>query len=342
MMTGADFSRTIRSIRERPREDLLFIWCNMIRFLDLCFLQGQLWTENDPAGTYRPIAALVNAPDPIEPDGFWPSIKAYPVEREEEARLVSFLSNQGPNDVELVVPVRNTARLMDWGRFDEAPEFPIYRDQIHPAVIEAVDEIRKRLPAAPQGFCSACRTPRALSNREHPDNLLDIGCGCGDLLQELRDSMRTAEQEWERYGCADLRRLRNLAPARSLEFHGIDINPENVEEARHRGLSNIRVGEAGNEMDLPGGQTFDIVVFCGLLNRQITTRDQAETILRNALSRVRRGGHIIITGYTSCHLTADDLSGLGLAVLRKCFPDRLFLDYEKYYLRQLYVARKDT
>ncbi len=84
------------------------------------------------------------------------------------------------------------------------------------------------------------------------------------------------------------------------------------------------------------------MVFCGLLNRQITTRDQAEPILRNALSRVRRGGHIIITGYTSCHLTADDLSGLGLAVLRKCFPDRLFLDYEKYYLRQLYVARKDT
>jgi len=78
MMTEANFSRTIRSIRERPREDLLFIWCNVIRFLDLCFLQGQLWKENDPAGTYRPIAALVDTADPIEPDGFWPSITAHP------------------------------------------------------------------------------------------------------------------------------------------------------------------------------------------------------------------------------------------------------------------------
>ncbi len=342
MMTGADFSRTIRSIRERPREDLLFIWCNMIRFLDLCFLQGQLWTENDPAGTYRPIAALVSAPDTIEPDGFWPSITACPVERDEEARLVSYLSIQGPNDVELIVPERNTARLMDWDRFDEAPEFPIYRSQIHPAVLAAVGEIRKRLPAEPQGYCSACRTSRALPNREPFDNLLDIGCGCGDLLQELQDSIRTTEQEWERYGCADLRRLRNLAPSRPLEFHGIDINPENVEEARRRGLSNIRVGEAANETDHPGEQTFDIVVFCGLLNRQVTTRDQSETILRNSLSRLRRGGHIIITGYTSCHLTADDLSGLGLTVLRKCFPDSLFPDYNEYHLRQFYIARKDT
>lgn len=341
MMTEANFSRTIRSIRERPREDLLFIWCNVIRFLDLCFLQGQLWKENDPAGTYRPIAALVDTADPIEPDGFWPSITAHPLERDEEAMLVSYLSRRDPNDVELIVPERNTARLMDWDRFDEAPEFPIYRNQIHPAVIEAVDEIRKRLPAEPQVFCSACRTPRAPSNREPPDNLLDIGCGCGDLLQELQDSIRAVEQEWERYGCSDLRRLRNHAPARPLECRGIDINPENVEEARRRGLSNIRVGEAGNEMDLPGEQTLDILVFCGLLNRQITTREQAETILRNALLRLRRGGHIIITGYTSCHLTADDLSGLELAVLRKCFPDRLFLDYNEYHLRQFYIARKD-
>ncbi len=72
------------------------IWCNLIRFRDLGFLQGQLWAEETPAGVYRPLAALVDLQDPVELNGFWPSVMARPVERNEEAWLASFLSSQDP------------------------------------------------------------------------------------------------------------------------------------------------------------------------------------------------------------------------------------------------------
>lgn len=336
------FSRTIRAIRDRPREDLPILWCNLIRYQDIGFLQGQLWTETDPAGVYRPVAALTVGQDPAELNGFWPSITAHPVERDEEARIVSFLSSRGPNDVELIVPVRNTARLMDWGRFDEAPEFPVYRNRIHPVIIGATEEIRKRREVEADNPCTACRMRAEHASRKPFDRLLDVGCGCGDLIQELQDVLRSREEEWGNCGCADLRRLLRLMPPRPLECHGIDANPDNVEEAGRRGLVSIRVGDAEDVKEPPGEPAFDILIFCGLLNRQITTREQAEEILRHSLSRLRRGGHLIITGYTSCHLTADDLSRLGLVVLQKCFPDRLFLNYKEYHLRQFYVARKDA
>ncbi len=61
------------------------------------------------------------------------------------------------------------------------------------------------------------------------------------------------------------------------------------------GLANVRTGEGEDFAGLPGESAFDILIFCGLLNRQVTTREQSEAILHTALSRLRRSGHVIIT-----------------------------------------------
>ncbi|NPU85184.1 MAG: class I SAM-dependent methyltransferase [Syntrophaceae bacterium] len=342
MMTKEDFSGTVRSIRERPREDIPAIWCNLIRFRDLVFLQGQLWVEENPAGIYRPLAALVDPQDPVEPKGFWPSISAHPVKASEETRLVSFLSGQGPNDVELIVPERNTARLMDWNRFDEAPEYPVYRNQIHPAVVEAVQEICDTMPARTGSLCAAYLSGSERSSLKSVEKLLDVGCGCGDLIEALLGGNQAGPADWRLCGCGNLFRVPDCGRPAALDCHGIDANPDNVGEAQRRRLANIHFGDGEDVTGLPGDLMYDIMIFCGLLNRQILSREKAERILRKSMTRLRRSGHVIITGYTSCHLTADDLSRIGLAVLRKCFPGCLFLDYNEYHLRQFYVARKDA
>ena len=151
------------------------------------------------------------------------------------------------------------------------------------------------------------------------ERLLDAGCGSGNLLERIA----------ERYPDA--------------ECHGIDMNPDNVEAAMEKGLSRIYEGNA-EEMDrlLPGDTTFDVIVFCGLLNRQVTERETAWNILMQAVKRLKPQGHVVITGYSSCHLTTDDLSRAGLAVIRKSLPQNLFKDYETYALRQFYLCRKNT
>jgi 2-polyprenyl-3-methyl-5-hydroxy-6-metoxy-1,4-benzoquinol methylase len=151
------------------------------------------------------------------------------------------------------------------------------------------------------------------------ERLLDAGCGSGNLLE----------------------RIAQRHPA--AECHGIDMNPDNVEASREKGLTRIYEG-AAEEMNrlLPGYITLDVIVFCGLLNRQVTERQQAWDILTAAVKRLTPGGHIVITGYSSCHLNAADLSRAGLSVLRKCLPKNLFRDYEGYALRQLYLCRKNV
>jgi len=151
------------------------------------------------------------------------------------------------------------------------------------------------------------------------ERLLDAGCGSGNLLERIA----------ERYPDA--------------ECHGIDMNPDNVEASREKGLSRIYEGDA-EEMDrlLPAETTYDVIVFCGLLNRQVTEREKAWNILMQGVRRLNPQGHLVITGYSSCHLTADDLSRAGLAVIRKSLPKHLFKDYDTYALRQLYLCRKDA
>jgi len=151
------------------------------------------------------------------------------------------------------------------------------------------------------------------------ERLLDAGCGSGNLLERIA----------ERYPDA--------------ECHGIDMNPDNVEASKEKGLTRVCEGDA-EEMDrlLPAETTYDVIVFCGLLNRQVTEREKAWNILMQAVRRLNPQGHLLITGYSSCHLTADDLSRAGLAVIRKSLPQHLFKDYDTYALRQLYLCRKNT
>lgn len=179
--------------------------------------------------------------------------------------------------------------------------------------------------------------------RTPPKQLLDLGCGCGNLIEAVRDrcNPRCCETEWECCGCGNVIEI-SRGRIRPFQCYGIDISDGNVEAARDKHLENVYVGDS-EEINriIPPGLTFDMILFCGLLNRQVLpSKDKAFAILRNALARLSPGGYIIMTGYTSCYLTAEDLTIEGIEVLQKSLPGNLFRDYENYYLRQLYVGRK--
>jgi SAM-dependent methyltransferase len=125
--------------------------------------------------------------------------------------------------------------------------------------------------------------------------------------------------------------------------YGIDYNPANIDAAEERNIPDIYLGDCENIDEIfPPDMHFDLIIFSGLLNRQVVDRDKARRILDKALLKLSAGGHIIITGYTSCHLTADNLAARGIDVLRKSIPPNLFKDYMNYYLRQLYLGRKNN
>lgn len=169
-----------------------------------------------------------------------------------------------------------------------------------------------------------------------------MGCGCGALIESIHRAGCAQEHtaRWEVCGCGNLMEI-NRAPIPTVDCYGIDINPDNIEAAQEKGICHILLGD-GEDIDalLPPDMMFEIIVFCGLLNRQVTSRKKAEQILTGAMHRLKPGDHIIVTGYTSCHFTARDFSGMGMEVLRKSIPEHIFKDYQSYSLRQLYVARK--
>jgi len=148
--------------------------------------------------------------------------------------------------------------------------------------------------------------------------LLDVGCGSGNLIEAITGRFP------------------------NVNFYGIDINIKNIEAAKEKKLSNIFLGDCEWIDDfLPDGIFFDTIIFCGLLNIQITDRDKAIKILNNTIQKLKSDGHIIITGYSPCHFTAEDLTRKGIQVLRKSIPKNIFKDYMDYSLRQLYLGRKN-
>ena len=188
-------------------------------------------------------------------------------------------------------------------------------------------------------LCMECLLGSGQGNSE---KLLDMGCGCGDLIKSIQHAGCTHEHppRWEVCGCGNLMQIEHLQmPA--IDCYGIDINPDNIEAAQEKGIRLLLLGD-GEDLEalLPPATMFDIVIFCGLLNRQVTSREKAVRILTAALRFLKSSGHIIVTGYTSCHFTAADFREMGLEVMRKSIPENIFRDYQSYALRQLYVARK--
>jgi 2-polyprenyl-3-methyl-5-hydroxy-6-metoxy-1,4-benzoquinol methylase len=149
-------------------------------------------------------------------------------------------------------------------------------------------------------------------------HLLDVGCGPGNFIEAIT-------KRFPNVNCC-----------------GIDINVKNINAAKEKKLSNIFLGDCEWIDDiLPDDLFFDMVIFCGLLNIQITDKEKATRILNKTLQKLKIGGHIIITGYSPCHFTAEDLTQMGIKVLRKTIPKNIFKDYMDYYLRQLYLGRKN-
>ena len=180
-------------------------------------------------------------------------------------------------------------------------------------------------------------------DRIPPKRLLDAGCGCGNLIETIGEQCdpRCCEREWECCGCGNLIEIRRGMMSR-YQCYGIDISDGNVEAAKGRRLENIYLGDGEKIAEiLPVEVTFDLILFCGLLNRQVLpSKEKALTVLRNALGRLAAGVYVIITGFTSCHLTAEDLAREGIEVLRMSLPANLFRNYDEYFLRQLYLGRK--
>jgi len=169
-----------------------------------------------------------------------------------------------------------------------------------------------------------------------------MGCGCGDLIDTINCCFRSKKDmsAWKACGCGN---LIETNPSRNpdLECYGIDINPENIRAAEEKKILNVVQGDCEYlDSFLPEGIQFDVVICCGLLNKQVTSKLEARNILERALGRLLEGGHIIITGYSACHLTAEDLDAIGIQVLRKSIPENLFKSYYEYHLRQFYIGRK--
>jgi len=115
-----------------------------------------------------------------------------------------------------------------------------------------------------------------------------------------------------------------------------------VESAREKGLTHVYEGDALKLKPLlPSASYFDIVILCGVLNRQVVDVRTARAMLRKIFMLLNHGGYLIITGYTSCHFGSSDFQKMGLAVLNKSIPLNLFKSYDDFALRQLYLARKD-
>jgi len=136
-----DCNRLIYSIRDRPLKTITGLWLNIIEYRGHQFIQGDIRNETDPDGNLTPIAALADGVQAKDIAGFWPEVSGYPIHKSEGDRIASYLARQGKNDVELIVPERNALRPPLWGRFDESPEFELYREFIYPAIIEAIEEI---------------------------------------------------------------------------------------------------------------------------------------------------------------------------------------------------------
>jgi len=207
--------------------------------------------------------------------------------------IMDYIAALDGKDVEFVVPLRNQARPVRWVSFEDSLEYPTYATNIYPEILKAIRDLSIR-------------------------NVLDVGCGSGNLLSAVRDRYPQA--------C----------------FYGVDISPDNVEAAGEKGFPHVHEGDALHLDKLfPEGILFDLIIFCGVLNRQIMDAETALTILKKSVKLLMSKGHILITGYSSCHFTARDLTGMGLTVLKKSIPGNIFKNYNDFYLRQLYLARKE-
>lgn len=341
-LTELEFGEVVASIRSRPAVSVSGVWFNLARYGGWDFAQGDVLDDETGMPQYRPIAVLSCGTDPADIAGLWPSIEGHPVERTEEALLVEYLSARDGRDVELLVPERCRAGPVKWGRFDESSEFRVYTRHIHPKILDALDRVD---PACGDRGALACEAGLQQIKTERPggrDRLLDLGCGCGDLIEAIKCHYCRKRYEGRQ------RRCRGESPPGEpggripdFDFFGIDCNPDNVFAAESKRGGRIVEGDC-RQLDtlLSDGLDFDVIVCCGLLNRQVTTRKEALDILEQVHSRLRSGGHIIVTGYTACHLSADDFSLLGIEVLQKSIPENLFKPYRDYHLRQFYVGRK--
>ena len=290
--THKDFNQLVLNIRKRSKERFSGYWFNLIKFQDYHFIQGNIEDDISEFGINRNIVALVDEIKTEEIKGTWPEIMGYPIEESEEGLLVKYISAQGERDVELIIPERNIARSVEWGRFDSTIEYRKYETVIYPAIIEVLENIEFH-------------------------TFLDVGCGSGNLIKLITD------------------RIPNVI------YYGIDGNSKNIEAAKEKKLSNIFLGDCERiDEILSDALFFDMILFCGLLNVQVTNKEKADKILNKTIPRLKSGGHIIITGYSPCHFTAEDLAEKGIQVLRKSIPKNIFKDYIGYYLRQLYLGRK--
>lgn len=341
-LTDRQYEEVIEKIYRRPPRTVSGVWFNLVRYGDCDFVQGDIVDEQTGETIYRPIAAMASGAEVEDLAGLWPEITGHPVEREEEANLVSYLSARKGSEVELIVPERNRARSCVWGRFDETREYCIYRDHIYPQIVSAVEALEETAVQKKAFLCSDYLRWTGESFPCHSKRLLDMGCGCGDLIDAIKCHYcyKRYKGRWECCGCGNLFETGSTRIP-DFECYGVDVNADNIRAAAEKKIPCIIEGDCEDlESALPHDLQFDMIVCCGLLNKQVTSKATARTMLQEALKRLREGGHIIVTGYTACHLTAQDLSPMGIEVLQKSIPENLFKSYGEYHLRQFYLGRK--
>jgi len=124
------------------------------------------------------------------------------------------------------------------------------------------DRIRARTTHDLPGLFEAVRPLRDLSTRR----LLDIGCGFGGLSKLVGESIGAAE------------------------IHGLDIDPEVVDEARSKGVEAVLVDVAEAALPYPD-EHFDVVMTLGIMD-QLPAFDG---LLREINRVLAPGGHVLVS-----------------------------------------------
>jgi SAM-dependent methyltransferase len=170
----------------------------------------------------------------------------------------------------------------------------IYRSSIYPMFMFYIDAL----------IGSITRGERRVS-------ISDFGCGSGNLASMIL----------EKNGC------------QISHYSMLELNQKEVEVVKFRfqdrltdGSVSVIQGDAASVDCYQMPQT-DIVICCGLLTAQVLeNRDDALHMLRNIAEHVAPHGYLIISGFASLFINADDLKLLGFQISNMYCPefDRAF------------------
>ncbi|MFH1787773.1 MAG: class I SAM-dependent methyltransferase [Candidatus Altiarchaeota archaeon] len=154
---------------------------------------------------------------------------------------------------------------------------------------------------------------RELSGRK--GSIIDIGCGDGKMLAMLAGKNP------------------------QLELWGVDANKKAVLKAKNTlgEKANILYGDASYMTGFLPGKDFDTATAIGILDTQVTTREESLRILSEIHETLKKDGTLITTAYSLPAITHEETEKKGFNITKKTVPKNFFTNKEP---KDMILARK--